>query len=285
MGVESAVQAPAEISERPRERRGLYDLVWRTGLLNIAAIARRELGAYFVSPMGWVIIALLVIPIVTLFGFLGPVLLEGRATLDNVFTVIQFLMLFAMPAFTMRLLAEERRVGTLEILLTSPLRDWELVLGKWLGVLAFYCIAIAFSLVYVVLLMVLLPARADVHLLGLTVGVGDLDYGTILTSYAGLILLGAMLAAIGLLSSSLTQNQVVAFIVALVVMMLLWYLGFFEALAQAPVSSFIDYVGGANRFDSFLRGQIVLKDVAYFATVTMGALFISARVLESRKWR
>jgi ABC-2 type transport system permease protein len=285
MGVESAVQAPAELSEQRRERRGIYDLFWRTGLLNIGAIARRELGAYFVSPMGWVIIALLVIPIVTLFGFLGPVLLEGQATLDNVFSVIQFLMLFAMPAFTMRLLAEERRAGTLEILLTSPVRDWELVLGKWLGVLAFYCIAIAFSLVYVVLLMVLLPAKVDLHLAGLTLAVGDLDYGTILTSYAGLVALGAMLAAIGLLASSLTQNQVVAFIVALVAMMLLWYVGFFQALAQPPLSGFFEYVAGANRFDSFLRGQIVLKDVVYFATVTMGALFITARVLESRKWR
>jgi ABC-2 type transport system permease protein len=282
---ESALQGQAQAGERTHREGGLYELVWRSGLLNIGAIARRELGAYFVSPMGWVIIALLIIPIVTLFGFLGPVLLEQQATLDNVFTVIQFLMLFVMPAFTMRLLAEERKAGTLEILLTSPLRDLELVLGKWLGVMAFYCIAIAFTLVYLVLLIVLLPAKADVHVGGLTIAVGDLDYGTILSSYAGVLVLGAMLAAVGILASSLTQNQVVAFIVSLVAMLLLWYLGFFEALAQPPVSTFLDYVGGSNRFDSFLRGQIVLKDVLYFASVTAGALFISARVLESRKWR
>jgi ABC-2 type transport system permease protein len=120
---------------------------------------------------------------------------------------------------------------------------------------------------------------------GLTIAVGDLDYGTILSSYAGVLVLGAMLAAVGILASTLTQNQVVAFIVSLVAMLLLWYLGFFEALAQPPVSTFLDYVGGSNRFDSFLRGQIVLKDVLYFASVTAGALFISARVLESRKWR
>ena len=112
----------------------------------MGAIARRELGAYFVSPVGWVIATVLV-PFVSLF-FLLQVVFGEQASMDNVFSVIQFLMLFAMPAYTMRLLAEERRAGTLEVLLTSPLRDWELVVGKWLGVLIFYAATIAFTLVY-----------------------------------------------------------------------------------------------------------------------------------------
>jgi ABC-2 type transport system permease protein len=283
VSAESALETPVQVGERPEAERGLYDLVWRTGVPNVAAVARRELGAYFVSATGWVIITLL-IPVVTLFGFLGPIA-EQQAALDNVFGVIQFLMLLAVPAFTMRLLAEERRAGTLEILLTSPLRDWELVLGKWLGVLAFYCFAIAFTLVYVVLLVILVPSRADVHAFGLTLSVGDLDYGTILTSYAGLIAVGAMFAAIGLLASSLTQNQVIAFFVSLVAILLIWYMGFFQVLTQPPLANFFGYVGASNRLASFLRGELVLKDAVYFATVTLGSLFVTARILESRKWR
>jgi ABC-2 type transport system permease protein len=194
-------------------------------------------------------------------------------------------MLFAMPAYTMRLLAEERRNGTLEVLLTSPLRDWELALGKWLGVLVFYAATIAFTLAYLALLIGLLPAKADIHVLGLTLSVGDLDYGTILTGYIGLLLLGGTLAAVGLFASSLTQNQVIAFFAALISLLLLWYLGFFQALVQPPLSQFFEYAGAGNRFGSFLRGQLVLKDVAYFATLIAAALFCTTRVLESRRWR
>jgi len=249
----------------------------------VGAVARRELGAYFVSPVGWVIATVLV-PFVSLF-FLLQVVLGEQASMDAVFSVIQFLMLFAMPAYTMRLLAEERRTGTLEVLLTSPLRDWELVLGKWLGVLVFYSATIAFTLVYLVLLVGLLPAKADLHVLGVTLGVGDLDYGTILTGYVGLLLLGGTLAAVGLLASSLTENQVIAFFVALISLLVIWYLGFFQALVQPPLSQFFGYAGAGNRFGSFLRGQIVLKDLVYFLTLIAGALFCATRVLESRRWR
>src|SRR5207248_8593357 len=129
------------------------------GPLNVGAIARRELGAYFVSPVGW-LIATVLVPFVSLF-FLLQVVFGDQATMDNVFSIIQFLMLFAMPAYTMRLLAEERRAGTLEILLTSPLGDWELVVGKWLGVVLFYLASITFTVVYLLLLMLLLPNKAD----------------------------------------------------------------------------------------------------------------------------
>jgi ABC-2 type transport system permease protein len=249
----------------------------------VGAIAQRELSAYFVSPVGWVIATVLV-PFVSLF-FLLQVVFGEQAAMDGVFSIVQFLMLFAVPAYTMRLLAEERRAGTLEVLLTSPLRDWELVLGKWLGVLNFYAASIAFTLVYVVLLVGLLPAKADLHVLGLTLSVGDLDYGSILTGYLGLLLLGCMLTAIGLLASSLTENQVIAFFVALVALLLIWYLGLFQNLVKPPLSQFFEYAAGANRFGSFLRGQVALKDVVYFLTLTAGALFCTARLLESRRWR
>jgi ABC-2 type transport system permease protein len=236
-----------------------------------------------VSPVGWVIATVLV-PFVSLF-FLLQVVFGEQAGMDDVFSVLQFLMLFAMPAYTMRLLAEERRTGTLEVLLTSPLRDWELVLGKWLGVLVFYAATIAFTLAYLALLIGLLPAKADLHVLGWTLSVGDLDYGSILTGYIGLLLLGGTLAAVGLFASSLTQNQVIAFFLALISLLLLWYLGFFQVLVQPPLSQFFQYAGAGNRFGSFLRGQLVLKDVAYFATLIAAALFCTARVLESRRWR
>jgi ABC-2 type transport system permease protein len=281
---ETAVRAPVDVTE-DEPTAGGYDLLWRSGLLNVGSIARREVGALFVSPIGWVIVTLF-IPLVSVFGFLGPIAAEQQASMDNVFSILQFLMLFAMPAFTMRVLAEERRAGTLEILLTSPVRDWELVAGKWLGVLICYIASIAFTLVYVVLLIALVPDKADLHLFGTTLRIADLDYGTIVTSYVGMLLLGATMSAVGLLASSLTQHQVVAFIATFFVILVIWYvLGFVQALAQPPVSLFLDYASASNRFASFLRGEIVLKDVVYFASLTFGALYIATGVLESRKWR
>jgi ABC-2 type transport system permease protein len=279
---------PASIAPAPVRVAGgttLYDLVWATGLPNAGAIASRELRALFVSPIGYVVCALLIIP-VSVLGYLGQLAAGQAVTMDLIFSLISLLAVFLTPLYTMRLLAEERRSGTLEVLLTSPVRDWELVIGKWLGGFLFYLVTIAFTLVYVVLISVYQQARTQVPILGLQVQIPAVDYGSILTGYIGVILVGAAWVALGLLASSLTSNQIIAAVVGIVVLLSFQFVfGALSGLFVPPYSDLFDYASAANRAQSFNQGQIALRDVIYFVTVTLGALFVTTRVLESRKWR
>jgi ABC-2 type transport system permease protein len=230
----------------------------------VLTIARRDLMALFVSPAGWVVAALFVL-LTSAFGFVLPVLAGQAATMDGVFGVItSFLLPVLIPVITMRVFAEERSEGTLELLLTSPVRDWEVAAGKWLGAFTFYVMLLATTLVYVVLLAVYVIAA----------------------TYVGLLLVGAPATAIGALASSLTQNQIVAFFLALAILLFTWYagttLGFFTA---PPASSLFQYVGGSNRFQSFGLGLVTLKDTVYFLSVGVAALFLTTRLLDSRRWR
>jgi ABC-2 type transport system permease protein len=247
-----------------------YDRLWASGILNVGAIAVRELRAFFVSWLGWIVGALIVVP-VTVLGYLGPVLGSQSATMDGVFSWVPVWMIFAIPLFTMRLIAEERSTGTLEVTLTAPVRDWELVLGKWLGVLLFYLASVAFTGVYLLLLV------RD--------SAGKLDYGPIATGYIGLLLVGMTFSAIGVLCSSLTRNQIIAAVTAMVALVVLWTLGTLSLFMQPPAGAFFGYAGGGNRFTAFQQGELQLQDVVYFLTLTAGALFLSTRVLDSRRWK
>jgi ABC-2 type transport system permease protein len=240
-----------------------------------ATIARRDLASLFVSPAGWAVAALFVL-LTSAFGFVVPVLAGQSATMDGVFGVItSFLLPVLIPVITMRVFAEERSEGTLELLLTSPIRDWEVAAGKWLGAFAFYVLLLATTLVYVALLAVYVPGHLD-----------SLDLGLIAATYIGLLLAGGAAVAIGALASSLTQNQIVAFFLALAILLLAWYagtlLGFFT---QPPASQLFQYAGGSNRFQSFGLGQVTLKDTVYFSSLGAAALFLTTRLLDARRWR
>src|SRR5439155_19477637 len=155
-----------------------YDRLWATGLLNVAAITRRELAALFVSPIFYVLAAVLAL-LVTVFSYLPNLASQQPFTMGQIFALIETLMVFLAPLLTMRLLAEERRAGTLEILLTSPVRDWEVVVGKWLGGLITYVAAIAFTVVYVVLISLQQQTTTGYQLLGLHLTLPNVDYGGI----------------------------------------------------------------------------------------------------------
>ena len=263
---------------------GIYDPLYGTGLTKVLAIARRELGSFFVSPIGWAITPIVIL-VTSFFGYVVPVIGNQAANLDGVFSIITFLMtLLIVPLVTMRVVAEERRQGTLEMLLTSPVRDWELVAGKWLGVLAFLGAMFSFTLVYVVLFLVYLP-KVTLHPFGIAVTVGNLDFGLLLSAYLGLFALAASFAAVGVLLSSLTQNQIVAGFLTFGALIFIYYCGIATQVLTPPYSDFFQYLGGANRYAGFSQGQIALKDVVYFLSLTFGSLFLATRVLESRKWR
>lgn len=242
-----------------------------SGLPNVLTIARRDLTAQFVSPVGWVVAGVFTF-LVSSFGFYFTVIAGQQASMDGVFGVItSFLVPVLIPLITMRLLAEERSQGTLELLLTSPVRDWELTLGKWLGAFAFYVMLLAITLVYVVLLRIY---RSDI------------DYGLVAATYIGLLLVGAAAVAIGLLMSSLTRNQIIAFFIALIVILVVWYAGYVIGYFVAPPANlFFSYVGGFDRYRSFTLGQASLRDVVYFVSLLVLALFATERILASRRWR
>ncbi|HKB32808.1 MAG TPA: ABC transporter permease subunit [Candidatus Dormibacteraeota bacterium] len=243
--------------------------------MRAATIARRDLMALFVSPAGWAVASLFIL-LTSAFGFVVPVLGGQAATMDGVFGVItSFLLPVLIPVMTMRSFAEERSDGTLELLLTSPVRDWEVATGKWLGAFVFYVLLLLATLVYVVLLAVYVPGHLE-----------TLDLGLIAATYVGLVLAGGAAAAIGVLASGLTQNQIVSFFLALAILLLTWYagtlLGFFTS---PPASAVFQYAGGSNRFQSFSLGQVTLKDSVYFLSLGIGALFLTTRLLDARRWR
>ena len=235
------------------------------------AIARRDLAALFVSPVGWVVAGVFTF-LVSSFGFYFTVIAGQQASMDGVFGVITtFLVPVLIPLITMRLLAEERSQGTLELLLTSPVRDWELTLGKWLGGFAFYLMLLAVTLVYVAILRVYKA---------------DLDLGLIAATYLGLVLIGGAAVAIGLLMSSLTRNQIIAFFLAMIVLLVVWYAGYVIGYFVAPPANlFFSYVGGFNRYQSFTLGQAAVRDVLYWASLVVLPLFLTERLLSSRRWR
>lgn len=264
------------------EPQPVYALLWRTGLLNVLAIARREIASLLVSPVGWVVAGILVL-FTSLLGFDSAVYFR-TASMSAVFSTVVILMLLFVPIYTMRLVAQERDSGTLEIILTSPVRDWELVAGKWLGGFGFFLLSIAFTLVYVVLLFIFQPDRVTVTPFGLSLQVASLDYGQVLSDYVGLVLAGAMFVAVGVLMSSLTRSQIIAAVLSLALLLLLWNAGAPAAFMRPPASTVVEYLAGATHFNEFDRGAISLKDVVYFLTIAAAALFLATRVIEARKW-
>jgi len=256
----------------------------RSGLPKVAVIARRELGAYFVSPIGYVVAAVLMI-VVSLLGYLSQIVLQSPIGMDSVFSLFALLMVFFTPLYTMRLLAEERRSGTLELLLTTPVRDWEVVVGKWLAGLVFYLATAAFTLVYPVLIAIYDPVRTHYLVAGHQISIPGLDPGPLLTGYLGLILVGAAWVALGLLASSLTSNQIIAAIIGIGLLVFFEYLaGALGLVVPGQMSNFFNYLSAGNRAQSFSQGRLVAQDVVYFLSLVLGSLLLSARVLESRRW-
>ncbi len=236
---------------------------------NVWTITSRELNSYFASPVAYVVSAAFLL----ISGALFSVILTSTmdASLRGTFSNITFIMILIAPVLTMKLLAEEQRMGTLELLLTSPVHDWQVVVGKFLGSLILFAVMLlAPTLLYVVLLTAF----------------GTPDYGPILSGYLGLLLLGGAFLSIGVLSSSLTQNQVVAGFVGIVLLLLMWIS---DALSRivggGAVGDALTYLSITRHYDDFLRGVIDTQNIIYPLSVIAVALFIATQVLQTRRWR
>lgn len=232
------------------------------------AITWKETQAYFTSPIGY-IVALVYL---ALTGFFFVRSISGtlpEASVELYIIATAWIMIPLGPALTMGLLAEEQKLGTIELLLTAPVKDWEVVLGKFLASLSFFLVTLALTLFYVLLLK----------------WKGDPDWGPVWSAYLGIILYGSTALSIGLLASSITRNQIVALVVGLGILLMLALIQFAADLIDGVGSTILDQLGTISHLDDFSRGIIDTNNIVYYVTVTAVFLFLTIRSLESRRWR
>lgn len=235
---------------------------------NISAIMQRELLSLFLSPIGYIVIAgfLLLTGLLALDSF-AP---GEPATLRRILGSTPLLLTFIVPAITMRSLSEEYRNGTIETLMTAPVSDGELVLGKYFASLLFYVIMLAATFVYLVMMELF----------------GNPDWGASIATYVGLLLIGVSFTAFSVFASSLTRNQIVAWILGAVPLLLFVAFGYLIVdMVEGYWRVIFQQLNVMGRFDQFSRGLITTDGVVFFVGMAVFFLFLSVKVVESRRWR
>ena len=250
---------------------------------NVLAIAQKELRGYFASPIGYIIVGFFTF----LYGYFFVVMLNYfmtqsmqmgamggtqninemliRPLMQNV-TVI---LLFVMPAITMRTYSEEKRSGTIELLLTSPVTDLQIILGKFFGALALYGVMLAVTLIHVGVLFIY----------------GNPEWKTIATGYLGLVLLGASFISIGLLVSSLTKNQVVAAVVTFALLLFFWIISWIGTFSSPTINQLTTYLSIIDHGEDFWKGVIDTSHLIYYLSFITFGLFLTAKSVDSERWR
>ena len=232
-------------------------------------IAKRELANYFKSPIAYIVLGVFLVLAMGMFFAFGGFFDSGQAGMEGFFGNMPFLFLFFGPAIAMRLIAEERGSGTIELLLTMPVRDWEVVAGKFLAALGLLAVG----------LLLTTPAAYTVSKLG------PMDWGPALSGYVGALCLGGLYLSIGLFASALTRNQVVAFLVGLLICVFLFLMTRLSSELPSWLARIVEYMSPQFHFVSIQRGVIELRNIVYYASVTATMLVLTVLVLESRKWR
>ena len=245
---------------------------------NIWTIAKREYKIYFSSPLAYIVMLIM-------FGVIGVIFALNIINLtSNPFgfnqapnaTIVTgpmaFLLVFSAPALTMRLLADEHRMGTLELMLTAPARDWELVVGKWFGSFLFVLTIIGFSLIFPLILNSMVDPGIDQKLM--------------LSSYLGIILVAAAFLSMGVSISAMFRNQFAAFFLSMGLLVILWFLIGIPAQVFFTGGEIFDYLNMNDRFyNSLSQGIINLSDIVYFLSITALGLLIGSVAIETRRWR
>lgn len=237
---------------------------------NVVAIMQRELLSLFCSPIGYIVMAGFLL-ITGISVYMTDSFAPGKpATLRDVFFWTPWVLTVVVPAISMRAISEEYRSGTIETLMTAPLSDLQMVLGKYLASLVFYLIMLAPTLIYVVLMEVY----------------GNPDLGAMLSAYIGLVLVGVAFTAFGIFASSLTSNQVIAWFLGWVPLLLLACLAYFlVGRVSGVLRQIFQQVNIFNRFSEFSRGLVSTDGVVFFLAVAGFFLFLTVKVVESRRWR
>jgi len=235
---------------------------------NVLAVARRELRAYFDSPVAYIVLVSFLL--VAGWMYFSTLFLADRADMRSFFTPSPFspamLIVILAPAMTMRLIAEERKSGTIELLLTMPIRDSEIVVGKFLAALALMAVGLALTIAYPITVASL----------------GDLDWGPVIGGYVGLVLFSAALLSIGLLCSALTENQIVAFIVAFLISAVLYYVYWLQFFVPSFLAPVVEFVSLSFHLDNLARGVIDSRDVIFYLSLTASALLLATQAVARR---
>jgi ABC-2 type transport system permease protein len=254
--------------------------------MKVWPIFKKEMRLYFTSPIAWVIgsIFLLVAGyfFYSIFAFytlasmqsaMNPMAARDLNVTDSVlrplFSNLTVILLLLMPMVTMRLISEERRSGTIELLLTYPVRDGAVLVGKYLAALALYGMMLVGTLLYPAMLFYF----------------ANVDWGPLLTGYLGLILLGATFLAVGLFASSLTENQIVAAVTTFGILLMFWVIAWPADNAGGVFGKVLQHLSIPEHNDSFAKGILDTKDLVYYLDFTLLALFLALRSIESRRWK
>jgi ABC-2 type transport system permease protein len=253
---------------------------------NAIAIAHKELKAYFASPIAYVLIAIFVF----IYGFFFVTLLlyfdersrqfgamgAGQAPfnvnsdmLQPVFSNMSVILLFVLPLITMRTYAEEKRSGTMELLLTSPVTDIQIVAGKFLGAMGLIAAMLAATLPH----------------LGFLFYYSDPEWLPILTAYLGFFLMSGCFVAVGLFISSLTRNQIIAAMATFGVFLMLWVIDWMSRFVGPTSQAVLEYLSIIRHFDDFGRGVLDTRHLVYYASFIVFGLFLTVRSVETERWR
>jgi len=259
---------------------------------NIWTIAKREYDHYFISPIAYVVAFLILLTTGVIFVYSLSYYTQnafqsfgGTPDITSITGSFGFLMVLTIPALTMRLIADEARMGTLELLLTAPVRDFELVAGKWLGAFLFILSILAVTLIYPIILNGIV--FGNVTILPPLVS-PSIDRMLMLSAYLGVILVAAAFLALGVGISAIFTNQVAAFFATLVIFMILWWLIGFPANILQPggaqqLFQFLDMK--THFYNAFGSGSIAIVDIFYFLSLTALGLFMGTTAVEVRRWR
>jgi ABC-2 type transport system permease protein len=253
---------------------------------NILAIAHKELKGYFASPVAYVVIGFSAILFGWFFinllyyfdrtqmqagsGFQGPQAVNvNEIMISPLFLNVSVILLFTLPLITMRTYAEEKRSGTIELLLTSPLTDLQIVIGKFLGGMVLYVAMLAVTLVHMAFLF----------------AYGNPEWRPIATGYLGLLLMGGCFLSLGLFVSSLTRNQIIAGMVTFAVFLMFWVINWIATFMGPTPQAVLNYLSITEHLNDFARGVIDTKHLVYYFSFIAFSLFLTVRAVDSERWR
>lgn len=235
---------------------------------NFTAIYYKELKAFFNSPMAYIF--LVIFALVNGYFFTNTFFLFNQSNMRALFNIVPLVYLFFIPAVTMGLIAREKNIGTMELISTLPIKDIEFVLGKFLAGLTLIVIGLG---------------ATSIHFITL-VNVGtNIDYGAVFTGYFGLILLGAVYSAVGTFASSVTDNQVVAFIIGVFIVLIFFLMDKMLVFIPSSLAGIVQYLSVEYHLSNISRGVIDSRNLVYFGSVIGFFIFITKQVMEIRKWR
>lgn len=232
---------------------------------NSLIVAERELRSYFVSPLAYLVMGLFLVLSGYLFGLILST--QHQATLSGVFSNVSVLFLFLIPAISMRLLADEQKSGTIELLLTNPIQEWEIVVGKFVASVGLIVVLLILTLLYPIFLFAW----------------GNPDPGPIWTGYLGVLLQASAFLAVGLWASALAHDQIVAYILGFALLLILWLSDSFGQFLGGSLGGIVSYLSILNHFSQFPQGVIKTGDVIYYLTVDAAGIILSTLTVQARR--